>query len=880
MDITFNNCILWFTTNGVVGLSNNQVLFDCNNSTLQASCDWWWGVSAGYSKNIVQFQHNSKLKNAEIGVMAYHNAWLDVTNTTFEDNGSESIRLFDVTDPNYHGVIQKSIFTTQQNLPGNYSRMYTGIHLKDVAKMDIGNIYHDDLGNSFSNMYTGIRIVNSTGENSDIGIYNCKFQNIHNQSSGSSTPDMDMINNTYTTPLGAAIFSTYLAGSTSPKFNLDVRNTNAANSSIAFDHCDKGIVAIETAVRAEKLYMDNVPLGIMNYNPFTQTQSNTTLYYQANNNKLYHTFIGMQFAGEKDNSEVKTNTIECNYAPNGIPTATANEKLWPKGIDVSYFLNTGSSAFNITDGNTITIPGYAGIGIALSNAGSGVSVKDNTINLSQTGSAIQAYNNASILAGIVSSTALGARIHRNTINGYTASSTAPNNTTGRVDACGILIDKGDEQAIGCNSINNTRFGLLGWGQNNASPACSLKVQGNTVLGSDAGWVLRHLSNEGTLGNIGNPSNDNNNLFPTLIGGPKIFKFCMGNVPDKIYTTSIDPFIESLSQDWNNWLNTCVYQITANPGATVFNNIAECGGLQIMADDVEIRIDEALAIATDTKVYAEFPALGHWYDSKRLYDYLTRNPSIKNQYSTLISFYDAMTNDAIAQERLADLKLRDLIESFAILSPSQREGVLEDAGDITDDIDVTVIQNSNEQRINTIYLRMIRFGVDSISLEDWEFIHLLAPQCPYIGGSAVYKARTLNYFLEPSAMYDDMKACNAIGVYKPGSSAASTNSISSLITTEDEALSRIKSNQDVMAINQVDFIVYPKPTSGVLHVQYQALNQGELKIMDITGRVVKSVLLPKGENKLTFDIDGISSGVYTYKHIVSGSIQHSGKLIKE
>lgn len=40
-------------------------------------------------------------------------------------------------------------------------------------------------------------------------------------------------------------------------------------------------------------------------------------------------------------------------------------------------------------------------------------------------------------------------------------------------------------------------------------------------------------------------------------------------------------------------------------------------------------------------------------------------------------------------------------------------------------------------------------------------------CPYIGGTAVYKARALYAMYNPTALFDDMKICNAIGVYKTG-----------------------------------------------------------------------------------------------------------------
>jgi hypothetical protein len=75
-------------------------------------------------------------------------------------------------------------------------------------------------------------------------------------------------------------------------------------------------------------------------------------------------------------------------------------------------------------------------------------------------------------------------------------------------------------------------------------------------------------------------------------------------------------------------------------------------------------------------------------------------------------------------------------------------------------------------------------------------------------------------------------------------------------------------------------IYPKPTNNEVYIKYNELIESEVKIYDIAGRVEMTILLPQGENKTTIDIEKLSSGVYMYKHIVAGKLEHSGKLIKE
>ncbi|QLH45857.1 MAG: hypothetical protein HWD58_09650 [Bacteroidota bacterium] len=103
-------------------------------------------------------------------------------------------------------------------------------------------------------------------------------------------------------------------------------------------------------------------------------------------------------------------------------------------------------------------------------------------------------------------------------------------------------------------------------------------------------------------------------------------------------------------------NSCWYSILPNPNAQLYTN-SNCVNF-VDETDLDFSLDEALAIATDTKAYPEFPEMMHWYDSKRLYTYLDRNPSFKNSHNTLILFYNTMQSTAIAQEHAAEQKLRD------------------------------------------------------------------------------------------------------------------------------------------------------------------------------------------------------------------------------
>ena len=157
----------------------------------------------------------------------------------------------------------------------------------------------------------------------------------------------------------------------------------------------------------------------------------------------------------------------------------------------------------------------------------------------------------------------------------------------------------------------------------------------------------------------------------------------------------------------------------------------------------------------------------------------------------------------------------------------------------------------------------------------------APQCPYVGGSAVYKARSLNFYLQPGAMYDDMKACNAVGVYKQGNTQPnSSNNAVSLISKEEHLLSKLKPHIEKGKLKMNDFILYPNPTENLINFEYNTNESSRIEIYDITGRRIKTVLFVSGGYKTTIDLSDFVSGVYTYKYIVGVNRIKSGKIIKQ
>ncbi|QLH45858.1 MAG: hypothetical protein HWD58_09655 [Bacteroidota bacterium] len=397
-----------------------------------------------------------------------------------------------------------------------------------MKQLQIGVPNNSSPGNTFNNLNNGIYITNTnTTLSSTIELYNNSFSNIEDNTLSSLFPEADKINNCYQSPMGAAIFS-HFGGSplSNGGISLKVQNTISANTTTTFTNCDKGIVSNQTSLTAKHLGMNNVLMGIMC--GFTDNRS-----YTIQNNQLDNVFIGVQLYGQNLNSTIKYNTINCNLHPNGIVTASGmgTPLFWPKGIEIWNFNSIADDGMQVNL-NTINIPHYAGVGISLANTGDRTSAQTNVIQLSNTNVTPIVCAGSTQLIGIGTVNSNNTGINDNSINANTYSQTAPEI---RDDISGILLHKSQNNYLKCNMVSGSRFGLVAINNCGTNP---LAIQGNIVYNSVLGWLMRHLGDEGTLGDVGDNANDNNNQFTGVTPAAKVFKFCEQSDGKVIFTNAI------------------------------------------------------------------------------------------------------------------------------------------------------------------------------------------------------------------------------------------------------------------------------------------------------------------------------------------------------
>lgn len=155
--------------------------------------------------------------------------------------------------------------------------------------------------------------------------------------------------------------------------------------------------------------------------------------------------------------------------------------------------------------------------------------------------------------------------------------------------------------------------------------------------------------------------------------------------------------------------------------------------------------------------------------------------------------------------------------------------------------------------------------------DREFIQDLANQCPFVGGSAVYKARSLYALYQPGFYIDDMALCNAAGVYKNGNG---------LFDDENEFLNNLQGHLSTNSSGREMLQIYPNPTQRIVNIRSEiAFKHASWILHDMAGRVIaKGELLDKAFTQ-QISLPVLSAGVYRLR-VENASSVYMNKLIIE
>jgi hypothetical protein len=872
-NISFTNCNFWFTPNSKIELANGAVL-TMNTCTLQAGCpNLWKGIYSATNSQIII--NNCVISDMEDGVVSSAANKLECTNTTFNNNYI-ALHLNNNVNSNNSIKVQNNSFKSTTNLLAPLQTQKGKIGILSVFSKDIiiggPSAAHS---NTFDGLQCGISIQNFDPNKlnaSNIAPYNITSENnIFTNILGGLKVD-DIYNLTpnqsiYTDIKGTAIHG---RGSRNYKSSLNVLGTKYDALGLNFNYNNKAIItsAISTQVK-------DVHLGNNSHSGFIFADAlNGT--YKATDNILNGVVQGIAKFGNEANTifnlgfEAYENVITLKYGAVNYfgPNYSAN-------AITSYYspsYNGANAGKSHMSNNTIYIPNHdylSGVGIVLSSSKTGATIAANSIN----------FTGAILPSGEVPQWNTNIGINLQNSRRF---STRTNNINGTLQAIstarchGIYMYRNSNYAIECNNISNTQFGLTAIG---ANPSGNYnKINENSFNTSRAGLLMRHLTVDGWVGNIGEYFNtpsgikyDANNHFADIasIGSfnRRVWRLsdttCNTSGGDKI-TTQLANLTPSQSYITGG-LAACKIVID---NQTQFTQIAACNPPPPINPNINDYEYETL-IALDAINYYNFEEGARFTDIEQVYKLLEDESTLLTSNATLANFYNNLQNTDLALLSQIDNALSSLYDADAINNPSQWQSLYEDAAQLNQNLEAANILVVNEQWINNILLYLANNSIEQMEASTLDQIKTLAIQCPYIAGDAVYKARNILAPLEVNVRYDDLNICNSQGVYRGGKNT---------YIAENESI--FENSAQPLLNNREAVNIFPNPTNGLLKIDYKINDDGVLAIYDISGRLVRSILLPATTQHIVTDISDLANGIYTYKVRVNSSVISNGKIIKD
>ncbi|MEZ5045907.1 MAG: T9SS type A sorting domain-containing protein [Chitinophagaceae bacterium] len=864
----------------IVGANTTLSILDA--STLKAACPTMWnGITVSNTNAKLITNSNCHFQNMINGIYVSGTGQLWASNAFFEDN-YVSIQLSNLPS-NYSGLIHNSQFNTTANTNllapfNNQSRGEHGILIANCPQITIGGTASQR--NHFENLYNGIYIresLSTSGTSTITTSYNT-FKNIKGGFELWDQLPMGTANNPAPGLNGYSRGNAILGTNTAPNKTTELIHIgNNSNTLLDFDDCQRAIMLTSFGTHISNTKSTTIGAGFMHYKCENQIQ-------YVHNNSIQNTYLGIALYGNgNQGSGINYNTISLIEPPTFPIVSSTNSNITSKGIDFNYYVNAPN--FALVKGNTISSDAnLRTYGINFTNMGMGY-IQENSINFTSTPPNVINSTYPTLRGVHISNSFLYKGTFSNNNVAGTYSSNAGNLNS---KSCGVYVNKSSNVHFICNSFNKLREGMYVVGDcsppisSNTSSSALEGFKGNmfnpqnqTSTNMNLGIMFRHLGSSGTLGQIGDLNADNHNTFGPLsaygfstgTGNKKIYSMCGGNLQQYsyIYTNPNQLSNSEVGSSATNCgyvaypNNTTHYQFNCSTGT--YNQVTG------------FPTQKAFDIAQDLVQYPEYNEVAEWMDERELYQQLSEDENLMNNNALLEQFYDDMQNDPARQLVETDQELMAIFADMISngMTPLEYQNALNQAQASNNAIISTAQYETNERAINDLYIAYLRDGFEAFTEQEAQLIQNLAMQCPYIGGIAVYKARSLYALYNPMLAYEDMDICNAAGVYKGAKG---------LFDDENAMLDTLGQGNINKFIDDL-FKIYPNPASTSVTVEYSLQSEASiLQLFDLTGRIVKEITLPKGTSKTEFRVTDLVTGVYTYKQILHDRSAKTGKLLIE
>ena len=149
------------------------------------------------------------------------------------------------------------------------------------------------------------------------------------------------------------------------------------------------------------------------------------------------------------------------------------------------------------------------------------------------------------------------------------------------------------------------------------------------------------------------------------------------------------------------------------------------------------------------------------------------------------------------------------------------------------------------------------NAEQLTTEQISALEVIAHECPYVYGPAVYQARAM------LAPYDTL-----------GTNYTNACEIVNNPTDDSHRPERVQTTVNF------PFNVFPNPNNGAMTITY-SLNTGDVatfKLFDFTGRAISSNSLSPSSTSLNISEKTLSNGIYFYRITVNNALVKTDKLV--
>lgn len=574
--------------------------------------------------------------------------------------------------------------------------------------------------------------------------------------------------------------------------------------------------------------------------------------------------------GTGNNKNTFTNCINGVYAENNINLTVANNNFSNITINGIYFTNFYKTNTVLVSSNSFTDARTAIYGYRNIRCTSNIQLNDITFSqsfLSGTGILLQEFSNLNpnakytvynntitrAVKGIGCSNLNAANIDNNTIKVKTTSFSflpsrgiealgcfdtyitnnriSPNISTSNDWVGGVYASLSEQSHIICNDVKN-----IGYAYKCNGPMQPSWLYNNSMTNCKTGiW----LDNQALIGTQGSSSWPNyNKWYGSFANGTFSSGSTLGNL-SPFYYRSTPIFYNSPSNHFD--IASGATQIPFNPtnaGPTIVLCTWVAGP----------KIPISILVATNQINFIDNIPNARWLSKHALYNEMIYDKTMADSSIILKQFKDSTELSATG---ILD-SINNLICSY-YNSSDTNSFVLQNANNLNNSVAPLYTTENRYKKINEIVISSLLSGSSYFTQEQLDTLRVIANECPYISGKAVYQARVL------LAQYDSIGT-----IYSNPCEYEITNSNSKIIPE----------------FSNPEAEIYPNPAQNYITVFF---NMGDdkpavIEFYDVLGNKVASFNIVQGENSINIDDRNFDSGVYFYKITNGDTIIDSDKLV--